>query len=419
MTKAFTLICTHCNYSFPKGKFAYLCPECESHQPAGSPPLGVLKTLYPYDKIREKYSAEKLFSQLKKNHFLDILPIEKAESLGPLKVGQTPLYKFELEGPDDSTIPFYLKDDSQNPTFSFKDRASQVISAYAKEQDIDTIVAASTGNAGSSLAGICASQKQRAIIIVPKTAPPAKLLQIIMYGATLVMVDGNYDAAFDLSVEASRYFGWFNRNTAFNPLTIEGKKTAAFEIYDQLKGNLPSRIFVSVGDGVVISGIYKGFEDLMKLGIIKKIPVIVAVQSEKSDNLVRNMTQDKFQMKPSTTLADSISVDYPRNFFMAKSFLQKYHGEWLTVSDYEIMQASSVLASNTGIFAEPAAAAAMAGMLKYVKTKPIDSSVQMLVLSTGSGLKDIKTPMQNISLPEPIKPGIKELSDYILKNHPE
>jgi threonine synthase len=378
-----------------------------------------LKTLYPYDKIREKYSAEKLFSQLKKNHFLDILPIEKAESLGPLKVGETPLYKFELEGPDDNTIPFYLKDDSQNPTFSFKDRASQLVSAYAKEQDIDTIIAASTGNAGSSLAGICASQKQRAIIIVPKTAPPAKLLQIIMYGATLVMVDGNYDAAFDLSVEASRYFGWFNRNTAFNPLTIEGKKTAAFEIYDQLKGNLPSRIFVSVGDGVVISGIYKGFEDLLKLGIIKKIPVIVAVQSEKSDNLVRNMTQDTFQMQPSTTLADSISVDYPRNYFMARSFLRTYKGEWLTVSDDEIMKASSALASNTGIFAEPAAAASFAGMLKYVNGKPSGSNEQILVLSTGSGLKDIKTPMQNIILPEPIKPGIKELSAYITKNHPE
>ena len=419
MSSHFTLTCTHCNYNFSPGKFAYLCPECESRQPAGSPPLGVLKTLYPYDKIREKYSAEKLFSQLKKNHFLDILPIEKAESLGPLKVGQTPLYKFELEGPDDSTIPFYLKDDSQNPTFSFKDRASQLVSAYAKEQDIDTIVAASTGNAGSSLAGICASQKQRAIIIVPKTAPPAKLLQIIMYGATLVMVDGNYDAAFDLSVEASRYFGWFNRNTAYNPLTIEGKKTVAFEIYDQLKGNLPSRILVSVGDGVVISGLYKGFEDLMKLGIIKKIPVIVAVQSEKSDNLVRNIAQDTFQMQPSTTLADSISVDYPRNFFMAKSFLQEYKGEWLTVSDDEIMKASSTLASNTGIFAEPAAAAAFAGMLKYINGKPSGSNDRLLVLSTGSGLKDIKTPMQYISLPEPIKPGIKELSEYILKNHPE
>lgn len=419
MSSNFTLTCIHCNYNFSPGKFAYLCPECESHQPAGSPPLGVLKTLYPYDKIREKYSAEKLFSQLKKNHFLDILPIEKAESLGPLKVGETPLYKFELEGPDDNTVPFYLKDDSQNPTFSFKDRASQLVSAYAKEQDIDTIIAASTGNAGSSLAGICASQKQRAIIIVPKTAPPAKLLQIIMYGATLVMVDGNYDAAFDLSVEASRYFGWFNRNTAYNPLTIEGKKTVAFEIYDQLKGKMPSRIFISVGDGVIISGVYKGFEDLLKLGIIKKIPVIVAVQSEKSDNLVRNMTKDTFQMQPSTTLADSISVDYPRNYFMARSFLRTYKGEWLTVSDDEIMKASSALASNTGIFAEPAAAAAFAGMLKYVNGKPSGSNEQILVLSTGSGLKDIKTPMQNIILPEPIKPGIKELSAYITKNHPE
>ncbi len=413
MSTSFTLSCIHCKQSFAPGRFAYLCPDCKKKQTPGTPPLGVLKTFYPYTEIITRYKPQGLFKQLQKNHFLDILPIEKAESLGPLKVGSTPLYRFEIEGPDEEPFTFLLKDDSQNPSFSFKDRASQLVCAWAREHDTDTIVAASTGNAGSSLACLCASQKQRAVIIVPKTAPPAKLIQIIMHGALPVLVDGNYDNAFDLSLRASQYFGWFNRNTAHNPFTIEGKKTVALEIYDQLKGNLPSRIFVSVGDGVIISGVYKGFEDLLNLGIIRKIPVIVAVQSEKSDNLVRNMQGVDFTMQPATTLADSISVDYPRNFYMAQSYLKTYKGEWLTVSDEEIMKASFLLARETGIFAEPAAATAMAGMLKYAQHHVAHTDNPMLVLSTGSGLKDIKAPMNRIRIPEAIMPTIEALKEYI------
>ncbi len=416
MANSFTLVCNDCGHNLPNNSFGYLCPQCQKKQKPNQPPLGVFKTIYPFKEISNNLKGDKLFCKLKDNHFVDILPITNSESLGSLHVGGTPLYKFNMDVEEGKSIGFYLKDDSQNPTFSFKDRASQLVSAYAKEQGIDTIVAASTGNAGSSLAGICASQKQRAIIMVPKTAPAAKLLQIVMYGATPVLVNGNYDAAFDLSLQATKSFGWFNRNTAYNPFTIEGKKTVAFEIYDQLKGNLPSRIFVSVGDGVIISGVYKGFEDLLELGLIDEMPIIVAVQSDKSDNLVRNMETNIFEMTPATTIADSISVDYPRNYFMAKSYLRKYKGEWLSVTDEEIIKAASSLARNTGIFAEPAAAAAMAGMLKYSKGVDTNKMNPMLVLSTGSGLKDTKTPMQSISLPQPINPNIDALSDYFAKN---
>ncbi len=212
----------------------------------------------------------------------------------PLRVGNTPLYP--LSGLDDKKFPFslYLKDDSQNPTWSFKDRASALVSAFAAENRLGTIIAASTGNAGSSLAGICASQRQRAVIVVPETAPKAKLTQIVMYGAMIVPVKGTYDEAFDLSVKATELFGWYNRNTAFNPFTIEGKKTVSFELFEQLRFSVPDRIFIPAGDGVILAGAYKGFEDLLRLGITDKMPVIVAVQSEKSDNLVRNIGQEKF-----------------------------------------------------------------------------------------------------------------------------
>jgi len=273
----------------------------------------------------------------------------------------------------------------------------------------DTIVAASTGNAGSSLAGICASQKQKAIILVPESAPIAKLTQILMYGAKIIPVKGSYDDAFDLSIKATEEFGWYNRNTAFNPLTIEGKKTVAFELYDQLNGKVPDTIFVPVGDGVIISGLYKGFEDLLKLQIIEHMPTIVAVQANKSDNLVRNIESNHFEIKKSTTIADSISVDIPRNFYMAQKYLSDYNGECIAVSDDEILDASSQLSTNTGLFTESASAAAFAGFLSYKKKHKLSDNSNNVVLLTGSGLKDLKAVSSIVNMPKAIAPNLDEL----------
>ncbi len=402
--------CSDCGKEYAADGVKYLCPECAVTNNSDLPPKGVLKTMYHYDSLRRKGLD---FARLKKNEFLELLPVESLGSLPPLKVGKTPLYKIDTLENEALESTLYLKDDSQNPTFSFKDRASSIVSAYAKEHDLQTIVTASTGNAGSSLAGICASQHQKAIILVPESAPLAKLTQIIMYGAQIVPVKGTYDDAFDLSVKATEAYGWYNRNTAFNPLTIEGKKTVSFELFDQLQEQIPDRIFVPVGDGVIISGVYKGFEDLLKLGIIDKMPVIVAVQSEGSDNLVRNLNNDVFEIHPSHTLADSISVDIPRNFYMTRGFLKKYNGETLTVSDNGILEASSVLAKNTGIFSEPAAATAFAGFLNYKKLGKLPAGSQNVVLLTGSGLKDIKTASEHLKMPAAIEPRLSELKTLL------
>lgn len=402
--------CIDCGNQLNLSDTLYLCPKCSSTNNTSSPPKGVLKTLYDYTSLKQKING---FNELKQNNFLDLLPINQIESLPKLKVGQTPMYEFnELEGKP-INFQLHFKDDSQNPTFSFKDRASSVVSAFAKENNFETIVAASTGNAGSSLAGLCASQKQKAIIMVPKSAPIAKLTQIIMYGATIIPVNGTYDDAFDLSIKATEEFGWYNRNTAYNPLTIEGKKTVSFEIFDQLNGNSPDRIFVPVGDGVIISGVYKGFEDLLELGFIDRIPTIVAVQSEKSDNLIRNINKDSFEIKASTTIADSISVDLPRNFYMAKQYIQKYQGEYLTVTDEEIIKASAVLSRNTGIFSEPAATTAFAGLLSYQSLNKIPSNSNNIVLLTGNGLKDLKSVSNLLQIPEAISPDIQNLKIFM------
>ncbi len=394
--------CTNCGREYSVREVKYLCPDCALQNRDDLPPKGVLKVIYPYQALR----AEKLdFERLKSNHFLELLPIQNLDSLPFLQVGNTPLYQADKD--------LFFKDDSQNPSYSFKDRASALVSAYAKEQGWLTIVAASTGNAGSSIASICAAQKQRAIVLVPEKAPVAKLAQIMMYGATIIPVKGSYDDAFDLSVEASEEFGWYNRNTAYNPFTIEGKKTVSYELFDQLKMQIPDRIFVPVGDGVIISGVYKGFEDLLHLGFIDKIPQIIAVQAQGSSNLIDNLNTLDFKIKQSTTVADSISVDIPRNFFMAQQFMQTYHGDGILVSDEAILAASSKLSQTYGLFAEPAAAAAYAGYLQWQSEGKFTPNTKNVVLLTGSGLKDTAAIKSILKKPDSIIPDIQHLKTML------
>ncbi|HAQ37197.1 MAG TPA: threonine synthase [Saprospiraceae bacterium] len=398
--------CVNCEKEYGTGTVRYLCPVCELENLPGRPPKGVLKILYDYTALKRSLTT---YSSLKAKRFQDILPITNIASLPRLRVGETPLYeRSDLVNHPDSHRLFF-KDDALNPSFSFKDRASALVSAFAKENGFSTIVAASTGNAGSSIAAICADQGQKAIVLVPEKAPIAKLTQIVMYGAKIIPVKGTYDDAFDLSVEASRLFDWYNRNTAYNPLTIEGKKTVSFELFEQMGYQVPDRIFVPTGDGVILSGVYKGFEDLMLSGITHKMPVVVAVQAAGSDNLVRNLQRSEFEIHKSATFADSISVDAPRNFYMAQHFIKKYNGESITVTDEEIIRASAQLAGQTGIFTEPASASAYAGYSKMAEEGVIHQGSTNVVLLTGSGLKDLKAVGSIISMPESIEKDLDQL----------
>ncbi|MEA2041883.1 MAG: threonine synthase [Bacteroidota bacterium] len=409
MSKKFIYRCNDCHTEYNSEGIHYLCPKCARKNSSDKPPLGVLKVIYDYDKIAtDSVGKHKdLLSELGENNFLDLLPIKNSASLPNLNVGNTPLYKHTFKN-NKTGCNLFFKDDSQNPTYSYKDRASAIVSAFAKENGIDTIVAASTGNAGSSLAGICAVQNQKAVIMVPEKAPKAKLTQIMMYGAEIVPVKGTYDDAFDLSIAATKKFGWYNRNTAYNPLTIEGKKTAAFELCRQMPAP-PDYVFVPVGDGCIIAGIYKGFEDLLQLGIIKTIPVIVAVQSSGSNNLVANMN-DTFTVKPADTLADSISVDIPRNFYMARNFIRKYKGKTIEVSDNDILHASKKLSKTYGLFSEPAAATAYAGFLAFAEKQNLPNNSNVAIMLTGSGLKDLDAVQPLLQMPKPIEADIEKLS---------
>lgn len=401
--------CITCHQEYPPEQAAYLCPHCEKENQPGHPPKGILKTLYDYDSLGRQAD----FPKWERKQFLPLLPITSAASLPNLRVGHTPLYELPKFGKEPLPFRLYLKDDSQNPTYSFKDRASALVSAYARERGWNTIVAASTGNAGSSIAGICAAQRQQAVVFVPAAAPLAKLTQILMYGACIVPVEGNYDQAFELSIEATKAFGWYNRNTAYNPLTIEGKKTVSFELFSQLGQSIPDQIFVSVGDGVILSGLYKGFEDLIKTGLLEKMPQVIGVQAAGSRNLADDIGREHFSYTPSHTIADSISVDIPANFYMAAGFTTQYSGAFTTVSDEHILEASARLSRATGLFAEPAAAAALAGMFQYWEQGKIKANSRVVVLLTGSGLKDLKAVQGAIRLPAPVPPEMDAVRSYL------
>ncbi|MCK5879338.1 MAG: threonine synthase [Holophagae bacterium] len=312
-------------------------------------------------------------------------------------MGNTPLWEPERLRTQTGFPNLFFKDDGLNPTGSLKDRASLLVAAFARQHSIRNVIVASTGNAASSMSGVGAVAGLNITIFIPKTAPEAKMIQSLQYGARVILVDGTYDDAYDLSMAYVEQNGGLNRNTAYNPLTIEGKKTAALEIFFQL-GHMPETVFVPVGDGVIISGIFKGFYDLIQLGLADRMPTIVAVQAEGSSAICRALETGGFsEPVSSATVADSISVDVPRNGFHALANLQRFHGKCLTVSDDEILEAQKHLSSTAGFFAEPAAAASFAGFMKL--KGELDSSADTVILSTGNGLKDIVSARKAVTVP--------------------
>jgi threonine synthase len=324
-----------------------------------------------------------------------------AQTIG-LKIGATPYYPMIEPGtPGRKARGFAVKDDGRNPTGSFKDRASAMVVHHALTIGAPVIGAASTGNAAAALAGICAATPNvQAVIFVPAAAPPAKIAQLLVYGAKVILVDGPYDTAFDLCWEACQEFGWYNRSTGINPFTSEGKKTVAWEI--AFSGHpLPDAICVSVGDGSIISGVYKGFADLLELGWVERIPRLIGVQSKGSMALVQawqhGLDAREMTPQPAQTLADSISAGLPRDRAKALRAVRQTDGAYVAVSDDEILAAIPALAQMTGVFGEPAGAAAYAGWCEAVKLGHLTPDEHVLILNTGSGLKDVRGAMQSVS----------------------
>ncbi len=325
---------------------------------------------------------------------IDLLPVERSW-FPAIPVGNTPLWRPERLRRELQAPGLFLKDDGLNPTGSLKDRASFLVAAFARRHNIRQIAVASTGNAGSSMAGVGAAAGLEIRLYLPASAPGAKLVQAMQYGADLQKVDGTYDEAFTLCREYLSRHNALSRNTGENPLTIEGKKTVALEMFRQLGDRVPDHVFVPTGDGVIISGVYKGFEDLRKLGLADRMPQIVCVQAERSAAITRALQRGGFEQPiPADTLADSISVGVPAAGYFAVERLRRHGGDTVLVSDDEILHAQRRLAAASGCFVEPAAAAAFAGYLR--RHTSIGAHEQVVVLLTGTGLKDIATAQRGV-----------------------
>jgi threonine synthase len=421
MEKKYYYKCFDCGKEYDKDEIeknlVYLCPACgkvEKNQPL----KGTLLVLYDYESIKKNYNKEEFLNlqpgKFWKYSFLWPLDSENSKLSG---IDENTLDKISLDANciqkfSYNNKSFLVLDDTRNPTLSFKDRASSLVALKALQMGIKEIVAASTGNAGSSIAGICARLGLKSKIFVPKNIPEAKRIQIQSYGAEIYLVDGDYDLAFDTCLEISNIKKWYNRNTAYNPLTIEGKKSAAYDIFISTKGNMPDLIFVPTGDGVILSGLYKGLWELKELGWINTLPKLIAVQADGGNAVVRYFKNNKFEYHPAKSVADSICAGAPRALYMANDAIVKSGGDAVEVTDNEILEAQEFAAQNFGILLEPSSSSTFAAYKKYLQSGKIKEETALL-LFTGNGLKDtsaLKTWNKDI---KPSSPDclIKELTD--------
>jgi threonine synthase len=391
----FVYKCSECGREYPIEPETMLCSDCREKQQDNRPLRGILE-------------VDMKGSLLEDCSIYDVLPVEKSY-FPDLPIGDTPVWKpYNLR--KELGIPnLFIKDDTVNPTGSYKDRASWLVAAFARKWGINDITVASTGNAASSMAGVGAAAGLNVTIFVPENVPKAKLIQSLQYGAKVLLVKGSYDNAFQLSMQYKGAGRSINRNTGFNPLTIEGKKTVAFELYHQLKG-VPDYIFVPTGDAVVLGGVIKGFKDLEKLGWIKTMPTFIAVQAEHSDALTRAFEKGDFENPvEADTIADSISVDVPANGYYALRELKEAGGNCIRVSDSEILEAQKKLSSSTGLFVEPSSAASLAGLMKMKQNIP--EKATSVIMATGNGMKDIDAAGKGVEIPNKAIEKLEDIND--------
>jgi threonine synthase len=409
------LVCMICGTSYPVAEATYVCPDHGNE--------GILDVRYDYDVVGAHVSVVSLRDDPDRTmwRYRALMPVGPAAEPPPLAVGGTPLYDAPRLASDAGVGRLWVKDEGRQPTASLKDRASAIAVVKAREAGASVATTASTGNAAAALAGLAASVGMPTVIFVPSTAPEAKVAQLLAYGATVALVEGSYADAFDLCMAAAAAYGWYNRNTGFNPYMTEGKKTAMLEILEQLSWDPPDAVFVSVGDGSIIGGLHKGVKDALALGWIDRAPRIYGIQSAGSDYLVQAFEdgEDVLVKAPiaASTVADSIGADLPRDRIKAMAAVTETGGAFIRVEDDEILKAIPLLARGAGVFAEPAGAASYAGLLAAARRGLVGTEERVVVLATGSGLKDVASVMRSVSAagsePLRIAPSMEALAEAL------
>ncbi len=371
---------------------------------------GILDIVYDYDCVKAALTKEKLAARAERTmwRYRELLPVEENTPDTPLRVGWSPLYEeprlAELLG----IKRLWVKDDGQNPTASLKDRASAMAVAKAWEAGAKTIACSSTGNAASSLAGNAAAAGLKTYIFVPDRAPKGKVAQLMMFGANVISVKGNYEETFKMSAEAIDKYGWYNRNAAINPYLSEGKKTVALEIAEQLDWKMPDYLAISVGDGCTIAGVWKGLKDLYAIGFIDRLPRLISAQSTGCCPINRAIQEGKdWEPMEENTIADSISVGVPRNADKALMAIRESNGLAICVTDEEILAAARLLGRTCGVFGEPAGVTGTAAVKKAAELGLIGREDTVVSVVTGNGLKDVANAIKAAGEPLHIEPDLE------------
>ena len=397
------LRCVACGTTHSFVPQPYRCPNCTS---------GILDVVWDDGLLRRSFTRDLLARRTDRSiwRYRELLPVDRVENLTPLRVGGTPLYEVPALRRRLGFRRLRIKDDGINPTASYKDRASAVGVAAALDAGFAVGACASTGNAASSFAGIGASMGLATRIFVPRHAPAPKLTQLLVFGARVFVVDGDYDTAYDLSERAIEHYGWYNRNAAVNPYLVEGKKTAAFEIAEDMGFEPPDVCVVSVGDGCIVSSLYKGFAQFRELGLIARLPRLVGVQAAGADALVRAFeTQRPPEPVRASSYADSISVGNPRNGLKALEAVRRSNGAFVRVEDEAIRAAQLLLARDAGVFGEPAGVAGLAGLLAARERGLVGADESIVVVVTGNGLKDVEGARRAVGEPTRVPPDLEAL----------
>ena len=401
------LKCVFCETLYST-RVPYTCPRCGI--------AGILDVQFDYPAIARRLTRRRLAGRFDQSHwrYRELLPIGADAPLPALAVGWTPLTPAAPLARHLGVRTLFLKDDGRNATGSLKDRASSVGVVKAREKRRKIIACASTGNAASSCAGMAASMGMRSVIFVPERAPEPKVTQLLIFGATVFRVRGSYEQAFQLCQQACERWGWYNRNSGINPYLVEGKKTVGLEIGEQLGWQPSDWVAVSVGDGCTIAGVWKAFREMKILGLTERAPRILGVQAEGAAPITTAFrTGEPMRPIEPHTLADSIAVGVPRNWKKAVLAVAESGGAMINASDEEILDAMRSTGRLTGVFAEPAAAPAVAGLRRALVEGTVGHRASVVAVITGNGLKDVQSARSAVTQPFDIAPDGDGLPDIL------
>ena len=374
------LKCVSCKYEYPLVPL-YECKECG----------GILEVDYDYELVidddeilqgREKYCK--------------LLPIQR-DTYVWLGEGNTALVEAKKLSSRLGIKKLLLKCEFRNPTGSFKDRPVSIGISKAVEFGYKKVIVASSGNGAASVAAYAARTGLEAVVLVPESTPYEKVIQTLAYGAKVIRVKGPYSNCFALAKEISESFDFFNVTTTFiNPYTVEGDKTVAYELLNQMDYSVPDLIYVPIGAGPLLAGIYKGYFEAQNLGVSTKIPRMVGIQAEGCSPIARAFLSGHTDVIPEEnpqTIASGICDGlhgYAKDGTRTLQIIKQSNGFSLYVSDTEITEAQNWLAREEGIFVEPSAAAIIAGIAKSIKENRIRKDCEIVCILTGHGLKDMK-----------------------------